>query len=205
MSTPELDAMLVKNLADLDSSVKHLDRIETEVHKTMDQVAETWAEEHEWKGEYAYKEVGLWVAPSDWQAHEVEEDEHPYFSIQVGAGDTEAYVKDDEDFFYLTRLCGLGFGQLGFVFEPVILKTSKFKKILKDIGPLLEGTGFAVDADYRIFLPFKLDVAALSEAIKEEDIESAFGPFKAALEQLKSAKPAFDKIIEKIKKAETAA
>ena len=204
MSTAELDALIVSNLADLDATVKHLSRIELTVLATMDEIASSWASENSWNSECNYESSNMWLAPPSWRNFDKEGDLYPRFYASTGAGDTEAF-EEDEDYYYLTRLCGCGVGQLGFVFWPRMITPAKFKRMLKDVAPLLKGTGFAFDDDNRVFLPFKLDIVALSAAIKEEAIEDAFGPFRAALGQLKSAQPAFDKIIEMIKKTEVTA
>ena len=195
MSTPEVDALIVENLADLDAAVKHLTRIEGEVFSAIDKLVTRWAKDNGWKSNFNYLEEEAWIAHSSWISKDGEDDEfQARLWLDVGIGDTQE-GEPNEDWYYLTRLCGAGVGQIGFRFSQEILKASKYKKMVKDVARLAQATAFTAEEKGSFYMPIKLDITTLAAAIRNEAIGDALGPVRQALDNVASAKPAFDKII----------
>ncbi|MBH0619287.1 hypothetical protein I3A86_24605, partial [Salmonella enterica] len=103
------------------------------------------------------------------------------------------------DWYYLTRLCGAGVGQIGFRFSQEILKASKYKRMVKDVARFAQATAFTAEEKGSFYMPIKLDAALLAAAIRDESIDDALGPVRQALDNVTAAKPAFDAIIKKLK------
>lgn len=210
MTSPELDALIVEHLADLDRSAARIEGIQRTVFSAMGRKAEDWAKKHGWANDFRYPEGGWdeWenrVAPEDWRVPgSASEDDRffAWFELAVGAGDTET-GKDGEDWFYLTRLCRAGVGQLGLVFrQEGLVKPRQWKQAFH--GPerlvdMVSGTRFIADARPSFFLPFASDATSLAAALRDEDPEAALSFFDTALDALLAAKPAFDRVIARLK------
>jgi hypothetical protein len=65
MSKDELDALIIRNLGDLDLAVHRLEsEIGDRVGKKIDAIAEAWHSEHGWEGKFSWNdEDDLWLAP----------------------------------------------------------------------------------------------------------------------------------------------
>jgi hypothetical protein len=204
MSSPELEKLLVEHLSDMDSAAKQITMLQIKVFRELGELVERWTTKTTWSGKFDYMEDELWLAPEDWRSPGTDKDEHRFqawFQMEVGAGDTES-EKPEEDFFYLTRLCGQGTGQVGFRFRQDITTKGRWRKSFKDLAGSLSTTAFLVDAEPSFFLPVRLDSAELAGALLEQDIERALRPMDTVLEQLIAAKPAFDTIVAALKASE---
>ncbi len=112
----DLDALIVRNLGDVDAACSHLThKIQPRVKKAIDDFVENWARKYKWEGEFDFNGPDyLWIAPPNWQTED--EEWLGCFYLWVGPNDTW----DDqpgEDCFWLTRLCQKGDGVLGFLWE----------------------------------------------------------------------------------------
>lgn len=201
MPSPELDSLIISHLTDIDASVKRLRELQREVFEDLMNSARTWAAKEGWEGNYNYLEASCWLAPPDWRTPDTDphkEDFLAWFEMELGAGDTDS-EKQDEDAFYLTRLCGAGNGLIGFRFKQEAVQKVLWKKRIKDVAPIISPTAFVIDSEPSFFLPFRLDATALANAVQQEEMESAFDPFSQALKQLAVAKPKFDQVLANIK------
>lgn len=201
MADSDLSVLIIQNLADIEQTEKALYRLEVEVFKAIDNHVEVWAEQNGWDGKFDYFENEFWLAPRDWKSKEDDEEYVACFWMDVYAGDTQQ-DEMNEDWHFLTRLLGVGDGQLGLKFSQEIVTNSKFKKRAHVIAPLIQSTAFSRDPEGAFFLPIKLDAKELAEAVKNEKIEDAFGPLNRALESLKAAKSAFDDAIKQLEEGE---
>jgi hypothetical protein len=118
-----------------------------------------------------------------------------WFDLGVGADDTQEGI-EGEDYFYLTRLCGAGVGNMLFRFcIGNIAKQKQIKQYFSTAAQFLEPTPFLSDSNPSFFLPFTVNTRHLAEALRNNDPAAALGPFEAALGELHKAKPAFDNIV----------
>lgn len=213
MAQPDLDGLIIEHLGDIDQAVVRTQGIETEIFTAMGEVAEKWAREVGWTSDFAYPEEGWggwnrWVAPPEWRTEGTPKDEKEFdawFQLGVGAEDTESGT-EGEDWFYLTRLCGAGSGQMGFRFDRHgIVKPRQWKQNFSRLVGIVSPTPFQADTKPSFFLPFVLSRDVLSEALRNEDPNSALRPFTDALNALLTAKPVFDKLVEYSRSGEIAA
>jgi len=133
MSTEKLDALIVRNLGDLDAAAKRLAYgIERAVWKAIDDIVENWRARNGWLGaSEATADGPIWLAAPEWQQADSEADDDVlgYFALEVGPKDEE----DSEtglDYFALTRLCRAGNGMYGFRFkkgDALVLKKASWK------------------------------------------------------------------------------
>lgn len=207
MSSPELDGLIVEHLADLDRAAARIDGIEAAVFTAMGEKAGVWAKKQGWVSDFDWPEDGwdawpAWVAPQGWRTADTSTADDTFdgsFVLSVGGGDTEV-GKAGEDWFYLTRLCRVGVGQLGLRFaRPSFVKPRQWKQALPRLAELVRNTRLVVDEEPSFFLPFKIEAVALAQALREEDPNAALGPFEAALDSLLDAKPAFDQVLQHLR------
>ena len=197
----EIDTLIVKHLADIDATAKRLHALESEIFSVIDKKATDWARQADWTGEFDYLgKVGLWLAPNDWKTPGINKTDIPsraWFSLTWGAGDSGRPGTQGEDYFCLTRLCGVGSGEIGFrfVFRKDLISWKQWKSHLGSVTGLVEKTAFLPDSENSFFLPFRIEATKLAESLEEESLEEALGPFEAALAQLAEAKAAFDRLI----------
>lgn len=197
MSSPELDALLVSNLSDLEAVRRQLEEVQRNVFHEVDTFVEDWATKRGWTGVFDYHDTEMWLAPPTWRLPEGEpQDMFAWFVLSAGPDDTES-GRAGEDYLYLTRLCQAGFGQLGFVLSQSLLsREAAWKKLLQARVELIEETPFILDRTGRLFLPVRIDQKELANAIREQSIPDALTPLRAALDQLAMAQPALDRLLE---------
>jgi hypothetical protein len=163
MASPELDKLIVEHLGDIDAAVKRLDALEKEIFGEIDAAAASWAEKKGWVGKFDYIADELWLAPPEWRTlgEEDDEDFQARFQMELGTGDT-AEGRPEEDYFYITRLCRLGSGEIGFRFKQKIITKGQWRKRFKDLTRLAEKTAFVVDTEPSFFLPVRLEGTKLA-------------------------------------------
>lgn len=208
MSSPDLDALIVEHLADLDQVGARINAIEAEVFTAMGDRAKGWAERNGWRGNFEYSAEGgwdqwkLWIASPDWRTVDtiIEDDEFDiWLELSVGNGDTDSRAIG-EDWFHLTRLCQAGAGQIGFwLGHTSLVKPRKWKQILPEIRGMLSDPAFTIitiQNEASFYLPFKIPQHALAAALRDEDPDAALDPFEGAFETLLRAKPQFDRVLQ---------
>ena len=208
MSSPDLDALIVEHLADLDQVGARINAIEAEVFAAMGERAKGWAERNGWRDIFEYSVEGgwdqwnPWIAAPDWRTADTTVDDDQFdiwFQLSVGNGDTESRASG-EDWFYLTRLCQAGSGQVGFhLIHASIVKPRKWKQVLPEIREMISDPAFTIitiQNEASIYLPFKIPQHALAAALRDEDPDAALDPFEEALDTLLRAKPQFDRVLQ---------
>jgi len=204
MAVPELDKLIVEHLADIDAAAKRLSALDFEIFHALDSVAKDWATKTGWSGNFDYMKTGLWLAPPEWRVPGTEKDEKKFqarIEMEVGAGDTQN-CEPEEDYFYLTRLCRAGSGEIGFRFKQELITKGQWRRRFKELTYLVAKTAFVADSEPSFFLPFQIEGAKLAESIQEEAIEAALTPFENTLAQIVEARSAFDAVIAAIKPTE---
>jgi hypothetical protein len=195
----DLDALIIRNLGDLDAAADHLWRdLEPRIQTVIVDFIEKWAGKREWKGEYDWAQ-DIQIGPPDWKT---EEGWRGCFVLDAGPDDTWN-DEPGEDCFWLSRLCQKGRGKLGFRWYPGILATpGRWKKFVFEKGSLsgkekgfvyeIGKKGFACEEKGRFFMEFKIDADKLIAAIQDDDFVTALQPMQDALDKLAAAKPEFD-------------
>ena len=212
MSSPELDGLLVEHLADLDQASARIFAIQKVVFTAMGERAREWAERNGWcGGEFDYSDDGgwanwdAWVAPPDWRTADTVAEQNKFdgkFGLMLGDGDT-GWGEPGEDWFYLTRLCQVAKGQIGFqFFRPASVKVKLWKQAvprLREIVPHPPFVGITAIKEHAFFLQFRIDPVTLAAALRDGEPGAALAPFEAALDALLEAKPAFDEVLQHLK------
>ncbi|MBD2745798.1 hypothetical protein IC232_03715 [Microvirga sp. BT688] len=203
MSSNQMDALIVRHLSDIDAAARRLSyELEAKVGKAIDVLIEEWAEKSGWEGSFSWDQVDLYFYPKEWEYTEEGSDEpsqYGYFYLYSGPGDNF----DDNaqvDYFWLTRLCGAGRGELAFWWEyekgTVAPKGKKWKQFVNPYIERLKAAGFNYHEDDGIFYrPVRVDAESLAKAVENESIEDALKPIEAALEACLAAQPIFDEIL----------
>ena len=211
MSMEKLDALIVRNLRDLDVATKRLSYdIDVKVSRAIDRFTELWADKHRWKGKFKWDdEAELWIAPDNWGTDNSTDDDLwlGYFSFNTGFGDD---LQDKAgDFFWLTSSGQCWYGYYVF---PLGLRwrsrseEGEMEKICQRCRQKLdraytEGRFSYDEGSGLFFMPVRVDGEALAAAIEEDAIENAIDPvFQQALDNLLAAKPEFDAMLEGAKK-----
>ncbi len=68
MAQPELDRLVITNLADLDAAAQYVtNELEPAVATALDELVETFREKVNWAGEAKWSDEGIWIASEDWR------------------------------------------------------------------------------------------------------------------------------------------
>jgi hypothetical protein len=207
MPSPELDSLIVEHLADLDRAAARIGALEDQVFTTIGDKAQQWAGQKGWKSDFDYPTEGwgaweAWVAPEEWRTPETLEKDNEFdawFEFDVGDGDTLG-GKESEDWFYLTRLCRVGVGQIGFRFKHSgIIKARQWNQNSACLNEIVAPTKFVPAEERSFFMPISIDPRVLAQTIKDEDLDAALKPFEEALDDVLASRPHFDKLIEHLR------
>lgn len=195
MAHPDLDRLIIRNLADLDAAWQYLDtEIEPAVWDVINQHLKVFREKTGWEGKDEWPDKA-WFAPSDWRKQgEYTGDD---FRCQFTPGEGIATTGTDGS--YLTQLLGIGHQRLGLWWiQKNVVKGRR--RILISQQPTIVSNlrkhGFVYeDSEAGFFLPVLVDQSALADALADESPEMAFEPFVDALQVCLAAKPDFDALL----------
>lgn len=196
--------MIVGHLADLYRAAEGISDIEKRIFTALGLRAGEWAKNQRWFSDFDYPEDGWYdwvasIAPPEWRTFDTTEKDDKFdglFVLVLGKG--------NEDRFYLTSLCGAGVDQIGFRFgRPDFVKPRKWKHAVPRLAELVKNTGFVLDEVPSFFRPVRIQPASLAQALRDDDLDTALGPFDAALECLLRARPSFDEVLRSLRVAES--
>jgi len=99
MGSREIDALIIRHLADIEAAGRRGFELDTEVFKVLGKTAEKWANKVNWQGNFDIEGDGFWLNPPDWKlSGKTEEDDESwlgYFDFDVGADD-DLEANDDK-------------------------------------------------------------------------------------------------------------
>ena len=198
MSQPDLDALLVANIGDLNAAASHLEHVlQVEVAAAIDDLINNLRSNLRWDGEEDWSgDCSIWVAPKDWLKADAGpgDDYNCQFSFEV---DDEK--KEASDPFWLAQIVGCGQAQLGFRWSRNNVPPKRWGKLVgqkTDLIAKLRGLGFSYrEADGSFFLFVKVGQTELANAMSEESAVQALRPIRDAFDRLVDAKPVFDELI----------
>jgi hypothetical protein len=199
MFSNELDKLLILHLADLDEGAKRLELLQSKIGDELDKLARQWTDEKGWRTEDRNwnEDKDLSVAPAHWLSEEGLWS--GWFSLWYGHGDS-GECSAEHDYFWLTRLCAAGRGQLGFRFYQEEFGKTPWKKFLQRQASAFANTRFILDDEPSLFLPVKVDIESLSRGAEEEDFKEALTPIVEALDYIHSIIHRFDELRDDMKK-----
>ncbi len=195
MLSHDLDVLVVEHLADLDDAAKRLQKLEPRLWRGIDELARDAADKNAWIGKFDFcDKEDLWLAPASWKQPK-DGKRRGFFSFEFGPGDT-GYGTGDEDYFYLTRLCGLGRGQLGFRFKSDVLGT-KLRNLARESGTILRNTPFSPDENGWPFMQVQVPHKLLVDAIAADEFETALEPVADRINAMIGSQRAFETFLDK--------
>lgn len=197
---PELHAVIVESLSELEDSYRELNALEVAVFSAIDDLARTWAGANGWFGTFDYHDSGnLRLAPAAWKVDgEGGPQAKAWFHLDHADGEPSS---DDPagDAWDLTRLCQARSNILCFQVWPewkvVGLKLPAWKRAARAEAAALQEADFSIGGSGTVYRQLKLDASLLAQAMRDQNIEDALGPVEAALEQMKAAVPAVESVI----------
>jgi len=199
MGSPEMDGLIVRHLVDIEEAGKRAFVLDAEVFKALAKTAEKWTAKTAWEGDSNIDEDNLWLAPLKWKlAGETEEGEADWLAdFHFSAGG------DDDDFFKLTRLCQARNGKFGFRWKSDHYGDGRrvaWRNFIRDNAEdIIRETGFEYEKNGTFFPTVTLNAEALANAIEQDAIEDALGPFETALDNLTRTEPTFTRLLEAAK------
>ena len=196
MAQPELDRLLISNLADLDAAAY---RIKNVLHGTvasaLDSRLKYAIERSGWAGHADYEHDKFWIAAPDWRR---DSDDLQGYECYFHSDSSDGAWSGVE--FWLTVLLGGGTRLAGFRWIRRAAKRKSWRKQVSeqvDIIARLRSRGFEFqESTGTFFMPFRIDKDALASAVGEESPELAMAPFDMAVQSCISAKADFDALIE---------
>lgn len=193
MNSPELNSALAGNIADLEVIAQRLGGLDEIVDEAVNKLASDWAAEHAWFAQCDEDEWSLSPMGDGWYTPTNEDDSGAYFEF--------AFFEDiNEDNYFVTSLCQKGHDKVGIRFVQQMVKRNQWKKIVSELSDLVADTGFVLEErKLSFFLSIKIDPEVLAAGIAGDDLEDGLHQCKNVLDQLLRAKPAFDKVIARIK------
>ncbi|MGO6790984.1 hypothetical protein ACCT17_33685 [Rhizobium ruizarguesonis] len=183
MFSNEIDKLIIQHLDDLDDGARRLTRLQDRVADVIDETFNDWLDAKGW-----YPDSGEWrqrqdaaIAPRNW----ISEDNKwlAWFGLGFGSGD-DGQPGEEKDYFWLTRLCKAGRGEMGLRFAQAEVGRTAWKKFLRDQAPRFLGTRFLIDEEPSVFLPVRIHKDDLARAVEEEDLKPAFVPLLEAFEYI---------------------
>jgi len=194
----ELDRLIIEHIADLDEGAKRLQLLQTKVAEAIDTLVQDWAEDKGWiAGDGTWNDDGdAGVCPPSWRPDG--ETWLAWFNLEY-AGSDDGDWSEEKDYYWLTRLCGEGRGQVGFRFYQEEFGKTPWKKFLSQKAEVVSGTRFVMDDLPSLFLPFKIDKQTLAGAVENETIRDALAPMTEALDHIQSNWALFDQLREEMR------
>lgn len=204
--TAELDALILRHLADFNLAAKRMEfdiapAIAGEINSTVSR----WARENRWTGvfEWHQKKDVLWLAPPEWKIPN-EADDAYYFWFELDTTETDGFGETrDLDYNWLVRLTGAGSGSLGFCCYAATEHfggKQKWKKFLADKMRSAPAAFIYQERGGSFFLPVRVDLDNLVQAVAEDDVSRALAPFTDALDVIAKGKPSFSSLLKDAKK-----
>ena len=197
----EVDALIVRNLGDLDGAVARLENeLEKQIGKELNATVERWAEKEGWAGLFDWygDEDDIFVAAPEWRGED-EEDETDYdFWFSLMPNDGQRFDDPNGDQFWLTSMCRVGRTTLGLRSYHDTFKYPKGRKWKAKIEPFVQDfikLGFIYeDKTGELFLPLSIEQERLARAVENEDLSEALAPITVTLDRLIQAKPIINQL-----------
>ena len=196
-------ALIIRNLRLFEDASKLLQfEIERPIFDEIDRIAEQWANDHKWVGTFDWWNDQLSLVPKGWILPETDNSEYQArFEFWLRHGDDEGDT-EKSDYWYLTRLCGVGSNSIGFKWyeEPEVIGTQgnrrKWKEFIRErADPFIE-MGFEFEEERgRFFLPVVLDQEKLAVSYENSAIEDALLPIHEALDKIGNSVKAFTDVL----------
>lgn len=190
MNTPELNAALVENLADIELTQRHVTTLDEAVNNTVDTIAAEWIDEHGWRGDTAGEE--FWLAVPEWNDPDGADEDRVFYLEWIDFDDV-----DDMDVTIMSRLCQNGYGRSGLEFVRPF-KGNKWKHLLPELVELLQDTGFVLH-EKQLILPFRVDRDVLVRGVADNDLVDGLRQFRETLDRLVACQPALAKVVARLR------
>jgi len=198
MAQPDLDRLLILNLADLDAAAQRVDdELSASVADTLNKHLEALIQRTDWAGVAKWPLAqSFWFAPKDWRklGDNPREEYACNFLMAVSLGKGTA-----KDRFWLTQLVGKGDRNLGLAWIRSGVGKPQWRRAVAQRGEeiaKLRSRGFEYEAtEGSFFLPVHIDQSTLAQGFFDESLEIALKPLADALQVCVEAKPDFDALI----------
>lgn len=196
MVEPELDTLIVANIADLDAAARYLQQVlQPAVGRQIDEIWDAFRKEHAWAGESGFDDGTPWLAPAAWRKPDSTTDDDHTCSFQLGFAEGAGV----EAHFWLTELVGAAPGCYGLRWLHHGSRVRAWRRLVgqhPDLVATLRAHGFDYEeAKGSFFLPIRIEQAQLVKALQYEAPEQALEPLEKALGTLVEAKPHFDTLL----------
>ncbi len=192
MFSNELDKLLILNIGDLDEGARRFELLQHRVAGAVDTLIHEWAAEHGWRSTHTWQaEKDAAVAPAHWVTGDAW---RAWFSFWYRSGDTGEW-SDGHDYFWMTRLCAEGRGEMGFRFYQDEFPKTAWKKFLQTHASDFADTRFVFDDEPSLFLPLKVNKETLANGAEEESFTEALRPVKEALDYVHSIIERFEALL----------
>jgi hypothetical protein len=114
MSKTTAGGLIIRNLRLFEDATKLLYfEVEPKIFGEIDRISERWADHHKWDGAFDWWNSELWLAPRNWMVAGSDAKWFAWFELSMRRGDDEGET-EKSDYWYLTRLCGVGANAIGF-------------------------------------------------------------------------------------------
>jgi hypothetical protein len=189
---PELDKLIIDNIADLDATAKRIDALVGEFWGEVSGHLQSWAKENGWLASQDPDDP--WVAPPEW--FQGDDDYFAWFSVSWGPGDS-GDAKEGEAYFDLSRFAGVGGGKLCVWLGFDGVKRSVWKPLFREAASQSKAGGFSFDEVDGLYLDCTPPPGSLVTAVAEDDYAAAFEPLNRALDAAHANWPLFDKLLKR--------
>jgi hypothetical protein len=200
MAQPELDRLLINNIADLDAAAQHIiNELMPDVGKALDELADAFMRKSGWAGKADWSNEGLWLAPEDWRKQGISKRKADSDDFIAYFGFANRGEEEPKEVYWLTQILGIGDRDLGLRWCRNDVKTKQWRKAVGQQTSVIEplrARGFEYqESEGSFFLPIHVDQAALAQAVGDESPELALAPFTNVLQSCADAKPDFDALL----------
>lgn len=191
MDTTELDALIVRNLDDLDAIGQRIEHIEAALWAALGELVKDWAKGSGWRADAEDDDV--WLAPPGWQQRGRDE----FFVLGWGPGDTgEGGL--GEPWFDLTRLTGAGRGRLCLWLRWNEFNDPAWTGVAKGQIDVLKTAGFTLtDKKLLPYIDCTPLAGAVAHGLADGDLRTAYAGVTRALDVARAAIPVLDPLLKK--------
>lgn len=192
MFSNELDKLLILNIGDLDEGARRFELLQKRVAREIEALVQEWAMRQGWRSSQTWEdERDVAIAPAHWVT---EDTWGAWFGFWYRSGDTGEW-SDGHDYFWMTRLCAEGRGEIGFRFYQEEFPKTAWKKFLQAHAAGFADTRFVFDDEPSLFLPVRVDKETLAKGAEEENFTEALRPLSDALDYIQSIIDRFETLL----------
>lgn len=185
MDNPDLDRLIVENIADLDASARRIEAMAERVWEAQAETLKAWCTEKGWLGDLdPTEDLSVW--PSYWAV-----DGKPQAFFRLGYGENDDDLAHQFD---LTRLVGAAGGRVCLWLEYAGLR-NPWKATVRPRAEALQEHDFLMTPYANFYTDCTPTVAEMADGFEQGDFSAPMSRVRRALDRAKAAESTVTEIL----------